>query len=577
MPPPDPQSQDARRTRLEAIKRLDDLGLLDDSYGSAVKNAILDGYALPSDFEELDRRNGKLATQESLGTRPVFRPPVGLSTTGVRLGTDQRGCPVLVDLLSSPQHLMVTGATGAGKSSFWHSMLTGLLRPGVDLLAVDLYKSELRALAALTAHAGQPVAVLSASDLRWNPVQTCPGVDPRRHIHRLCDLLIRVLELPSLAGILLRRAMIETARRFGVFSGRFTKWPTLFDVFVYIKTVQSNYAARESLLDRLGGLLMELGPDVLAYRSAWTAADFLGRTIVLELAGSSARTKSFVSSALLQDLFEVQISRGAINSRLRHVLLLEDAQRQLEQISGSGMTPIEEQLGLVRSAGLMVAMNVQSMASLPAAMLSNISLVVAGHMGSVADLKRVSAELGLSPAQTQWAKHNLRAGRFVARHSIGAWREPFVLNVERPVITMPTEETIAASRAQLDAIPVVNAEEFQDWSPWAAAHNVHTESSNQNMDRSTTDETGPDHDHCVTQLTEYQQRLLLAAVDHPMLALSKYPALSSMKPADAKQARLALIDLGLVVVRTLSTRSRGRPSQIIEPTKAGITLASKLR
>jgi hypothetical protein len=486
---------------------------------------------------------------------------------------------------------MSIGATGSGKSSLWHSLMPILIEQGLGMLAIELYKAEYRHLYSACQRLGRPLHVLEAKHLRWNPCQ--PEGDPKKHMQSLCSSLSRSLGLPDRTEMLLRKVIYELYCQRGLFDGRpDASPPTLFDVYERARTTDANHAARETLLDRLASLLIELGPEVLAYRKGWQSADLLDRLVVLELGGSSEAAKEFISSSLLFGMFNSRLQQGAINAPLTHVTLLDDAQRQLSGISREGMLPIEELLGLVRGAGLMIGMNVQSCASLSPGIMANVSVKVIGRLGSSSDVRRIKHELDLDESQTRFMRDELKPGTYIAQLSSGPMRKPFVLKLAKPTLDPVTEPMLEAGRRALDVLPVIPAPEFSQWTPWGQrSAPVTLKSDKQSVTASLTkcdanvigQESGistsginPDP---IAQfsLTEHQRRLLIAVVDHPLEPLTSYPKLACIKPSDAKKARIALVELGLIRIRTVSIKGRGRPPKIIEPTQSTLAIVDRFR
>ena len=555
---------DMRDAILERLSFADEHGLLDDLHGRSIKVAVLEGCPLPSDIEELHRRCTRVERQAQLGQLTPFRPP-RLSGAGICLGSDHTGHNVHHDLTAQAQHFACVGSTGAGKTSVWIWYLLQLFRLGIGFLGIELYKRDLRRLVPLASRLGRTLTVLTHRDLRWNPLEP-DGLDPHRHLESALSSLSRCIDLPDRAGMLLRQAGHEVFAKAGMFTRRGTTCPTLFHVFNRVKTMDANAASREALLDRLGGLLTSLGPGVLGYHHAWRPSQLIDKLVVLELAGASETIRQWLPSAWLFTLFHGQVERGAFNERLRHLTLIDDAQRFIvgDGLGGSDLSPIGELLGLLRSSGLAVGANFQSLAPVPASTFANLNVRIIGLLGSYGDVRRVSGELALNPEQTAWIQHHLRAGRYLMQLNNAAWRYPFIVNLPRPRLPSVAEGDLAAARAQLDQLPVVEAVEFRNWTPWDSA-----QASASGQPASSTE--APKQ-----VLTDHERRFLKAIVAHPLQSQSAYPKLAGMKPADAKAARLVLVSRGLIVERKVSLNARGRQPTLLEATDAGRELAADL-
>ena len=242
--------------------------------------------------------------------------------------------------------------------------------------------------------------------------------------------------------MLLRQTAQSCFSKAGVFAGELDRCPTLFDVIERAKAAEANAAAKEALLDRLGSLLHTLGPGVLAYHRAWRPSHLLDKLVVLEFAGAPESVRQWLMSDLLFKLFHGQVARGVVNAPLGHITLLDDAQRFLTGDGLVGVTPIAELLGLVRSTGLAIVANFQSLEPVPTSVLSNMNARIVGTLGSTGDLRRAASEFGLDAEQAAWARQHLAAGTYLAHFNVGSWRHPVVLKLPRPTLPRVSDKDL---------------------------------------------------------------------------------------------------------------------------------------
>lgn len=559
---------------VQMLMTLEQRGLLDDIWGKSIHQAILTGYALPSDLEELHRRFAKLRRAELLGDVCPFRAP-RLGDQGVCIGKSPDGMWVHHDLTAMATHIACLGATGSGKTCVLYWLISQLIMQGIGIFAVDSYKTDMRSLLPIARRCGRQAAVLQHTDLRWNPIEP-DSDDPRGHIERTGSLLARVLQLPDRASMLLRRIIYELCETVGVFRGELQHCPTLFDVHARAKTIDANPQARDALLDRLTSLLMALGPEVLAYRRAWRPSQFLNRVTVLELAGANELIRQLVPTAWLGTMFEAQVRAGAQNSRLRTLCLIDDAQRFLggDGIGSRDHTPIAELLGLLRTSGISLAANAQTLEGIPQNTLANMTGRIIGRLGIASDWQRAARECGLDHAQHGWIQQHLRPGRFMIHLPSSTWRAPFIVDVPRPKLPSVHEDEINASVQGLDALPVVPATEFAHWTPWGSGTVSSSHASTKQENPPATGAPGEVKPTPVSSaLTEHELRLLLAIIEHPFQPMSSYHKVCGMKPADAKRDRESLVAQKLIRTHKAQIKGRGRQPVLLEPTEAGIATA----
>lgn len=307
--------------------------------------------------------------------------------------------------------------------------------------------------------------------------------------------------------------------------------------------------------------------DAFGHVDGWRPSDLIDKLVVLEMGGASELVRQWLPNSFLFSLFYGQIACGAVNASLRHITVLDDAQRFIagDGLDTKGLSPLVELLGLLRGVGLCIAASVQSLEPIPSGTLANMGGRLIGVLGSSGDVRRVSSELSLRPDQTQWIATHLRPGRFLAQFNNAPWRHPFVIEVPRPQLPSVTEEDIRWGREELEALPVIPAPEFQNW-----------DRSGRAVVPPSTQSAPPGSGHATAQgasegsvLSERERRFLGAVIDHPLKPMSVYAKLAAMKPADAKRSRERLQSLGFIRLRKVSMNARGRQPLVCEATPEG--------
>ena len=387
--------------------------------------------------------------------------------------------------------------------------------------------------------------------------------------------------------MMLREAAHQDYTKAGVFNGQLDHCPTLFHLYERVKHSSGNHAARDALLDRLGSLLMSLGPTVLSYHKAWRPSQLIDRLVVLELAGATESVKQYLPTTILSSMFSSQVNTGVTNSKLRTVVYLDDAQRFLsgDGIGSRDQTPIAELLGLLRTAGISVAASYQSFDGVSSGIMANMSCRLIGRLGCTSDWKRAASELSLNPQQLAWAQGNLKPGTFLLHLPFSPWRLPFVAEMPRPNLLPVSDADLIAGRQDLDQLPVITCKKFMHWTPWGGGGSARTKPTQpkspptvpHSTPATSSTPTAPS-EPSIPRLTDRERRLLLAVVDNPFQPASSYHKVTSMKPADSKRAREALIGYGYITARKARLhKPRGRHPLILEPTAAGKKLAELLR
>ncbi|MCG3148173.1 MAG: hypothetical protein PCFJNLEI_01616 [Verrucomicrobiae bacterium] len=372
--------------------------------------------------------------------------------------------------------------------------------------------------------------------------------DLRLHLAMVVDLLVRVLGLPPRARTIIHQGCHEVYRRFGLWDGHHDVWPTLYDLYEWVRTAPDlNAASREAILDRLATLLLSLTPRCAAYRKAWLAADLARYSIVFEMSGTSELVKQIVVEPLLYSLFLHEVQRGVINQPTRLFVFFEDGQRffsTTHELASGEIAPMDELAGIIRGSAIGVGVNVQSTIGLSRRLVPNLATKFCGRLGSHEDYSSVGADLGLNSQQIDWWRLHSRPGMFLGQVAEGPWREPFLFQV--PLLDVPAvvnDAEVAASVAELDALPVVPAQEFTHWEPRPVVE----------MKSET------------TTLSEVEIRFLQGVIKQPGQSSTYYATQAGLNGQTAAKVRTRLVDLGHIREHSVATGRRGRMALILEP------------
>lgn len=565
--------------------------LLRDRLGAALARNFDLGVAESFEHAEIARRAQRHKNAQALGSTLPFRASRCMQGDLI-LGTClASGGQVKCDHQVLVRHGLVAASTGGGKSVLLTLLLLQSFMLGCGILVTDLHKRELRHLVPLAQRAGTSLVVLRGRDLAINPLQVEDHTDPRTHLSALCSLLRRTLNLPDRAAGVLAWACGELYAKFGVFNGRARVFPHLFEVYEFIRAAPGlNPAAREAVLDRLGGFLSALTPEVGAYRRAWSTSSLLGKQIVLELGAEAEIVKAFHIDWLLRRSFDASIARGNSDSMsrgLKQLFILDDAQHFIAAEGGAdGLRPIDEMLGLARGAGVGVLICLQSIAGLRPTLLSNLSTRFTGCLRSHADLTAAACDGGFTPEQVSWCRLHQSVGQFVINMGDGPWRLPMAVQV--PFAKVPpvvTDDMVVESQGPLRTLPVQFDERYRNWRaiPFASAVSgevrsdrearaAHPQAENpaRPLPMEQTEEAS-------VPLADAELRVLLAIVDHPGLPSSRYPALAKTSVRRCIQARTFLAEHGYVTEHLVATSTKGRTAVTLHATPLGESVARRAR
>ena len=559
------------------------VGINHDAFDDDLGRVLLEIYKLDADIPSVEHlirsQVSSIHKKESLGKSVPYRLP--RSRRGeLILGMDEQKREVRTTLQSLCSGLLVAGSTGSGKTQLILFLLLQLATiRSVRTWAEDPYKAGLRHILPLFRRCGEETVALPARLWKWNLLQA-DSRDPMSHVARSADLLVRILDLPSRASSILQETIHSLYSEFGIFQGQRDHWPCLFDLFERVKSTPGlNSAAKESLLGRLGPALRLLGPGVAAYRKGWTAADLQKYSIVFENRGTSVHTRRLLMESLLYSVFENEVMHGKPNAKLSLVICLDDAQRILsDQDQTSGLSSLEELLGIIRGSGIGIAINIQSAYGVSPKLIANLNTKIIGTLASHSDWLRLGPDLGLGPDQIAFSKHDLRAGRFVAQMGSGAWRHPFILNIPKfEIPAVVTDADVEESVRLLDRLPTVRAEEFANWPGRPAEIQTREQDSTENTFAAT---VGPKN---VSGQIPKEPTISKSAVDylehaafHKFFSTTKRNEDLGIGSSKATRIRKELLDREMVEEVSINRGGRGRRFILVDLTILGREYLEKL-
>ena len=428
MPNPRPPDSSLVSPIVRQIAWAERYGAFDDRLGRSLLRAWSYGAADEQIEGMILDKVRRLRMKEVFGELDPFAIP-HLTRGEIHLGSDRKGGEIRIPSQWLVAGLLVAGNTGSGKTNLLSWLIPQIASSGSRVWMSEMYKTQIRHWRPLFQRLGTDLIILRARDWRFNLLQ--PGAcDPRGHLSVVVDTLVRRLSLPSRARTILQQACYHLYDQFSVWEGQAEGYPCLFDLYEWIRSAQGlNPAARESILDRLGSLLLALTPECGAYRLGWSATDLAKYSIDFEMRGTSEIVKQVLLEPILYSLLQHEIEKGLVNAPMSLFVGFEDSQRFFDAQGVSGdITPIDELAGIVRGTGKGLAVIVQTMNGLSRKLVPNLATKIMGRMGSQEDYARLGADLAMSREQLDWARRRLKPGQFIVQVSEGEHREPEPVN-----------------------------------------------------------------------------------------------------------------------------------------------------
>ena len=532
------------------------LGVFDDPLGRKLlllyQKGILDQWAAG----QIVSRVNQAQRRAELRKVPFKHPQ--LHTGELILGADEDRRPIKSFIQYFNAGCLLVANTGSGKTTLVCFYATQIVHRVSGMWMVDLRKREFRFLRPHFAPRGIDLVIVRSRKFKINPLQVPFQVDPLEYAAIIADVLVKVLNLPPRASVLLCSTVIHLYEKFRVFSGS-QKYPTLFHLFEAVRNNKTaNAQARQAVLDNLEAVLSAFGPEMLGYYRGWPVHELAKRHMVFELAGQPDTGKDLVLNYLVAAEFVSRIARGISNRPMDLWMSIDEGQRlfsQRKELAGHGGNSITDQAGLVRGTGIGLFISVLTPDDLSHRIPAITSTKIMGRCGSIPEYEAAGRFMGLTKEQVIWCAHHLIPGMFVGQVGDGTWRYPFLFKVPKlkqlQAISDQQADDSLKSLVDLDLDPV-------EFTHWSAVPCVTQEDRCDEEDHKESD-TG------VVQLTDSELRLLTAIVNHPMLSSSQYVKLAKVSPNTLRKLRPVLMEKGLIKEHIMDSTGRGRSKRIWEP------------
>lgn len=255
---------------------------------------------------------------------------------------------VELDVNSLTSHAFVTGSTGTGKSNAIYGIINEMSKKGIHFMIVEPAKGEYKNVFG----ARKDVRVLGTNNkktelLQINPFAFNEDVHVLEHIDRLIEIFnvcwSMYAAMPAVLKEAVEEAYISCGWDLDVSENRFGSgiFPTFSDLQIalekviersaYDEEVKSNY--KGSLLTRVRSLTNGLNGRIFC-TNAIEDSELFDSNVIVDLSRVGALdTKALIMGILVIKLQEHRMYQGDVNSKLKHVTVLEEAHNILKKTS----------------------------------------------------------------------------------------------------------------------------------------------------------------------------------------------------------------------------------------------------
>lgn len=255
---------------------------------------------------------------------------------------------LLLNRQAMASHTFITGSTGTGKSNAVYHLLDEIIKNGqTTFLVVEPAKGEYKNVFGNCTD----VQVFGTNPretplLRMNPFAFPENIHILEHIDRLVEIFNACWPMYAAMPAVLKDAIERSYQKVGwdLRNSESEKgvFPTFFDLLDilpgvieeshYSKDTQSDYVG--ALCTREKSLTNGIYGSVLCAEDALTDEALFDRNVIVDLSRvGSMETKSLLMGILVMKLQEYRMCSSGMNSRLRHVTVLEEAHNLLRKTS----------------------------------------------------------------------------------------------------------------------------------------------------------------------------------------------------------------------------------------------------
>lgn len=255
---------------------------------------------------------------------------------------------LLLNRQAMASHTFITGSTGTGKSNAVYHLLDEITKNGqTTFLVVEPAKGEYKNVFGNCTDA----QVFGTNPretplLRMNPFAFPENIHILEHIDRLVEVFNACWPMYAAMPAVLKDAIERSYQKVGwdLRNSESEKgiFPTFFDLLDilpgvieeshYSKDTQSDYVG--ALCTRVKSLTNGIYGSVLCAEDALSDAEMFDQNVIVDLSRvGSMETKSLLMGILVMKLQEYRMCSSGMNSRLRHVTVLEEAHNLLRKTS----------------------------------------------------------------------------------------------------------------------------------------------------------------------------------------------------------------------------------------------------
>ena len=318
------------------------------------------------------------------------------------------------------EHLLVTGATGAGKTNTVKTLIRGIYRSRIPLLIIEPSKKDYWHLVSEMREMNVYSFGRDAQLLAFNPLIPEDGVLIGNHIDSLDYAFSGAFEMEPATRLGLHGLLVYTYEKFGWSAGDIacsarTQYPRIRDMLAFLpefcrtklpygEEVRNNILG--SLFNRLSSLNSGMVGEAMHAGSSISGEELCSGTTLVELDDLSLDVKPFVAMLIMIKAEQYLRQRDAADS-LQNVIVLEEAHNVFAGPSTHQGQPAHQQssryfsnmLSQIREYGTGLIIVDQGVSQIDRTAVSNTKVKIIHGIVDAQDMEQVAFSLNLSDVQ----------------------------------------------------------------------------------------------------------------------------------------------------------------------------------
>ena len=330
------------------------------------------------------------------------------------------------------QHVGIFGRSGAGKTNLGFSLVLELIKNNKPFLIFD-WKRNYRDLTTLPEFKDLLVVTIGRNvvPLRFNPLIPPKGTDPHTWLKKIIEVIAHSYFLGEGVMYLLQKAINSVYRRFNVYDGKVSQYPTFRDVLRWF----DKYEAKGREANWLSSTLRAISTICFGEMNRLTNTgnqqieELLNKKVILELDALTQSDKIFFIESLLLWIHHYRL-REKEREVFKHAVIIEEAHHILSgEKTGltGGESIMETTFREIREFGesLVILDQHPCQISLPA--LGNTYATIVMNLKHKKDVNAIAQCMMLDSSEKEYPG-NLEVGEAIVRLQ-GRIMKPFLVKV----------------------------------------------------------------------------------------------------------------------------------------------------